>query len=121
SYPDPYSKDLGDLWIGGSPRYADIPMPKVAMNAASDPHDSTAIDVSWSSPGAADVFVVYAVGPDGSFTNWTGRVPAGSAIFHGRPGKAYWFWATVSTDLGWKDANGSQVVRLDSPKHPTGE
>jgi murein DD-endopeptidase MepM/ murein hydrolase activator NlpD len=120
SYPDPYPKDLGDLWIGGSPRYAAIPMPKVAMNAASDPHDSTAIDVSWSSPGGGDVFVVYAVGPDGSFTNWTGRVTAGSAVFHGRPGKAYWFWATVTTDLGWKDANGSQVVRLDSPKHPTG-
>src|SRR5439155_1688628 len=24
---DPYSRDLGDLWIGGSPRFASIPMP----------------------------------------------------------------------------------------------
>jgi murein DD-endopeptidase MepM/ murein hydrolase activator NlpD len=112
SFPDPYPKDLGDLWISGSPRYADIPMPKVVINALPSPRDPTAIDVSWSSPGGGNTFVVYVVGPDGVFRNWSGRVGAGSALFHGRPGKTYWFWATVTTDLGWKDANGSQVVRL---------
>ena len=114
SYPDPYPKDLGSLWIGGSPRYANIPMPKVATNAVPDARDPTAIHVSWSSPGGGNVFLVYVVGPDGTFTSWTGKVPAGSAVFHGKPGKSYWFWASVTTDLGWKDANGSQVVKLDS-------
>ena len=101
-------------WIGGSPRYANIPMPKVATNAVPDARDPTAIHVSWSSPGGGNVFLVYVVGPDGTFTSWTGKVPAGSAVFHGKPGKSYWFWASVTTDLGWKDANGSQVVKLDS-------
>ena len=114
SYPDPYPKDLGDLWLGGSPRYAGIPTPKVTISAAPSLADPTAIDVSWSSPGAGNSFVVYIVGPDGIFKSWTGTVRAGSAVFHGRPGKSYWFWASVTTDLGWKDANGSQVVRLES-------
>jgi murein DD-endopeptidase MepM/ murein hydrolase activator NlpD len=118
SYPDPYPKDLGDLWLGGSPRYADIPMPKVTVSAASRPSDPTAIDVSWSSPGGGNIFTVYVIGPDGTFTAWKGRVAAGSAVFHGRPGKAYWFWASVTTNLGWKDANGSPVVRLESVLGP---
>jgi murein DD-endopeptidase MepM/ murein hydrolase activator NlpD len=114
SYPDPYPKDLGDLWLDGSPRYADIPMPKVIVSAALSPSDPKAIDVSWSSPGGGDIFTVYVVGPDGAMKNWKGGVPAGSSVFNGRPGKTYWFWATVTTDLGWKDANGSPVVRLQS-------
>ena len=114
SYADPYPKDLGDMWLGGSPRYADIPMPNVTVNAAPSRRDPVAIDVSWSSPGGGNVFTVYAVGPDGRFKTWLGRTPAGSAVFHGIRGKSYWFWASVTTDLGWKDANGSQVVRLES-------
>jgi murein DD-endopeptidase MepM/ murein hydrolase activator NlpD len=112
SYPDPYLKDLGDLWLGGSPRYANIPMPKVAVRAEVSASDPKAIDVSWSSPGGGDVFVVYVIGPDGVFRSWTGSVPAGSAVFHGLAGKTYWFWATVTTDLGWKDANSSPLVQL---------
>ncbi len=114
SFPDPYPKDLGDLWLGGSPRFADVPMPKVVINARQSPADPKAIDVSWSSPGRGDVFVVYVVGPVGILKKWTGPVAAGSAVYHGLPGKTYWFWASVTTDLGWKDANGSQVVRLQS-------
>jgi murein DD-endopeptidase MepM/ murein hydrolase activator NlpD len=112
SYPDPYPKDLGDLWLGGSPRYANIPMPKVTISADPSPQDPTAINVSWSSPGGGNVYAVYVVGPDVSFKTWKARVPAGSAVFRGLPGKTYWFWASVTTDLGWKDANGSQVVHI---------
>jgi murein DD-endopeptidase MepM/ murein hydrolase activator NlpD len=112
SYPDPYPKDMGDLWLGGSPRYADIPLPKVAIKAAASLKDPRAIDVSWSSPGDGDIFVVYAIGPDGVLKNWTGRTSAGSSVFHGLPGKTYWFWATVTTDLGWTDANSSRLVKL---------
>jgi murein DD-endopeptidase MepM/ murein hydrolase activator NlpD len=114
SYPDPYAKDLGDLWLGGSPRFASIPMPKVAVNATVAASDPAAIHVSWSSPGVGDVFAVYVVGPDGTFKTWKGRVAAGSAVFRGLPGDTYWFWATVTTDLGWKDASGSPVVQLQS-------
>jgi hypothetical protein len=79
--------------------------------------DPKAIDVSWSSPGGGDTFVIYAIGPDGIFKSWTGKVSAGKAVFHGQAGRYYWFWASVTTDLGWKDANGSQVVWLASDHH----
>jgi murein DD-endopeptidase MepM/ murein hydrolase activator NlpD len=114
SYADPYPKDVGDLWLTGSPRYANVPMPKVAITAVVSKRDPKAIDVSWSSPGGADTFVIYAIGPDGIFKSWTGKVSAGKAVFHGQPGQYYWFWASVTTDLGWKDANGSQVIWLAS-------
>jgi murein DD-endopeptidase MepM/ murein hydrolase activator NlpD len=115
---DPYSKDVGDLWIGGSPRYASIPMPKLAITAAADAVDHKAVDVSWSSPGGGNVFNVYMVGVDGILRSWKPGVGAGHATFHGKAGGTYWFWATVTTDLGWKDAGGSQVIRLQSPKGP---
>jgi murein DD-endopeptidase MepM/ murein hydrolase activator NlpD len=117
SYPDPYPKDQGDLWLGGSPRYADIPMPKVAVSAVASLRDPTAINVSWSSPGVGKVFAVYVVGPDGVLRNWQRSAPAGSAVYRGKPGKSYWFWASVTTDLGWTDANGSPVVRLESTQN----
>jgi murein DD-endopeptidase MepM/ murein hydrolase activator NlpD len=112
SYPDPYSKDVGDLWLTGSPRYANVPLPKVTITAVASKRDPKAIDVSWSSPGGGDTFVVYAIAPDGAFKKWAGNVAAGKAVFHGQPGAYYWFWASVTTDLGWKDANGSSVVWL---------
>ncbi|HEY8815990.1 MAG TPA: M23 family metallopeptidase [Candidatus Dormibacteraeota bacterium] len=112
SYPDPYSKDIGDLWLTGSPRYANIPMPKVTITAVASKRDPKAITVSWSSPGGGDQFAVYAVGLDGAFKKWAGNAGAGKAVFHGQPGAYYWFWASVTTDLGWKDANGSSVVWL---------
>ncbi len=114
SFPDPYPKDLGDLWLGGSPRFASIPLPKVSITAVHSATDPKAIVVRWSSPGGGNIFNVYVVGPDGALRSWGGRVAAGSAVYQGLPGKTYWFWATVTTDLGWKDANSSQLVRLNS-------
>jgi murein DD-endopeptidase MepM/ murein hydrolase activator NlpD len=111
--PDPYSKDLGDLWLSGSPRFANIPVPKVSINAVLSSKNPNAIDVSWSSPGAGNVFAVSVVGSDGTFQSWKPRVGTGSAVFTGVRGKTYWFWASVTTDLGWKDANGSQLVHLE--------
>jgi len=113
--PDPYSWDVGDLWLGGSPRYADIPMPKVSVTSVPDPTDPTAIDVSWSSPGDGNVFTVDVVQRNGHMKPFSDRVGAGSAVFHGTPGQVYWFWVSVTTNLGWKDANGSQPIRLPVP------
>jgi murein DD-endopeptidase MepM/ murein hydrolase activator NlpD len=114
SFPDPYPKDLGDLWLGGSPRFADIPLPKVSITAVHSSKDPKAIDVRWSSPGGGNAFNVYVVGPDGVLRSWTGRTAAGTAVYHGLPGRTYWFWATVTTELGWTDANSSQLVRIDT-------
>ncbi|TAN33966.1 M23 family metallopeptidase [bacterium] len=117
SFPDPYPHDLGDLWIGGSPRYAGIPMPHVSVSAAPELADPTAIDVSWSSPGEGDAFTVDAVDQDGRMTRWMGGAGAGSAVFHGRPGQSYWFWVAVTTDLGWSDANGSVAISVPHLNH----
>ena len=115
--PDPYSKDVGDLWISGSPRYAQVALPRVSVNATLDPDDPKAIDVSWSSPGDGNVYRISLVKPDGSMVDWLGPRGAGSAKFRGRPGQTFWFWVTVKTSLGWTDANSSPSIQLPSPLH----
>ncbi|MHB8588033.1 MAG: M23 family metallopeptidase [Candidatus Dormibacteraceae bacterium] len=121
SYPDPWSKDVGDLWLTGSPRFANVAMPSVTVNAAAATDDPTAIDVSWSSPGSGNRYNVYAVLQDGSMTLWSGNTGAGSGVFHGRHGQSYWFWASVTTGLGWTDAGGSPVVAVPVVNHGEAE
>ncbi len=115
--PDPYSKDLGDLWISGSPRYAPVPLPSVTVTAVAHPDDPDVFDVSWSSPGTAPRFNVFYVTQDGSRRLWGSPVGNGSATFAGRPGQSYWFWAEVTTDLGWTSAGGSPVVATPHLNH----
>jgi murein DD-endopeptidase MepM/ murein hydrolase activator NlpD len=112
SSPDPYSKDLGDLWLTGSPRFADIALPHVRVNAVVEARDPTAIDVSWSSPGERNIFAISYVQQDGTLIQWIPVSGAGSAVLRGWHGESYWFWASVTTDLGWTDANSSMVVQL---------
>jgi murein DD-endopeptidase MepM/ murein hydrolase activator NlpD len=117
SYPDPYTWDQGDLWLTGSPRFAGITLPSVTVNAVPDPDDPTAIDVSWSSPGSGNRYNVYSVSQDGTMKLWSSNVGAGSAVFHGNHGQSYWFWASVTTGLGWTDASGSPVVAVPAINH----
>ena len=117
SYPDPYAKDIGNLWLTGSPRYAGIAMPSVNVSAAAQAADPTAIDVSWSSPGSGNSYNVYVVYQDGSMKLWKGSAGAGSGVFQGKAGHSYWFWSSVTTGLGWSDANGSPLVMLPVLNH----
>ena len=112
SYPDPYSKDLGDLWLTGSPRFAGVALPHVSVGAAYEVDSPTTIDVAWSSPGGGTRFTVYVVTQDGNMKSWTGSRGDGHATFHGGHGATYWFWVSVSTSLGWTDAAGSPVVQV---------
>ncbi len=114
SYPDPWSWDRGDLWLTGSPRYADVPLPAVSVTATQDASDLNSIDVSWSSPGDGNRFQVDVVQQDGRMKPWLSGVGAGAAVFHGRADQSYWFWASVTTDLGWTDGAGS--VSLKTPR-----
>jgi hypothetical protein len=111
---DPYAKDLGDLWLTGSPRYAPIAMPKVTVTAEANLDNPSGIDVHWSSPGAGGTKInVYAVDQaGGSMTGWAETRGDGGGVFQGRPGHTYWFWASVVTGLGWRDGGGSQVVAI---------
>jgi murein DD-endopeptidase MepM/ murein hydrolase activator NlpD len=117
SYPDPWTRDVGDLWLTGSPRFASIPLPYVTVGAALQPDDPTAINVSWSSPGNGNTFKVYVVFQDGTMRLWNGNTGAGSAVFHGRHGQSYWFWASVTTNLGWTDAGGSPLAAVPVANH----
>ena len=114
SYADPYSWDQGDLWLGGSPRFASLQLPSVTMSATPETDDPTAIDVWWASPGTMS-FTVYVITQDGRRTAWRTTRGNGSATFHGKRGQTYWFWANATSDLGWSDAAGSDVVRVARP------
>jgi murein DD-endopeptidase MepM/ murein hydrolase activator NlpD len=117
SYPDPWPKDAGDLWLSGSPRFADVSLPHVAVSAVGDADNPNVIDVAWSSPGAGTHFTVSAVTKGGISHSWSGSYGDGHATFTGRPGETYWFWATVTTSLGWWDGGGSPVVTIPHKNH----
>ena len=114
---DPWSRDLGDLWLGGSPRFAPVPMPRVTVTAVPDLADPSLIHVTWSSPGVGDHFDVYYVGQDGTMRTWATGQAAGTGEFYGRPSQSYWFWVSVTTNLGWTDANASPTVTLTAANH----
>jgi len=113
---DPYARDLGDLWLGGSPRYAGITMPAVTVNATSSPDDPATINVSWWSPGTMR-FTVYLVTQDGVRKVWRSNQVSASATFRGKPGQAYWFWATATSALGWTGGGGSVPVQVPHLNH----
>ncbi|HEY8864425.1 MAG TPA: M23 family metallopeptidase [Candidatus Dormibacteraeota bacterium] len=117
SGPDPWSLDRGDLWLSGSPRFADVPLPSVTVTAQLDGTDPNAIDVSWSSPGDGNRYKVYVVSTTGAMTLWNGNTGPGSAVFHGTRGLSYWFWASVTTGLGWTDASGSPLITVPRGIH----
>src|SRR5260370_36371378 len=77
SYPDPYQSDRGDLWISGSPRFADVPLPAVTVTAQLDTKDVNSVGVSWSSPGAGNSYRVDAGTQDGLMQPWLANVVAG--------------------------------------------
>jgi murein DD-endopeptidase MepM/ murein hydrolase activator NlpD len=117
AYADPYSKDLGDLWLTGSPRFASIALPRVTVRAALRPDDPTTIDVAWSSPGAGDRFNVWVVYATGVMKLLRSNDGAGSMVFTGKHGQGYWFWAAVTTSLGWTDGGGSPPVQVPVVNH----
>jgi len=101
----------------GSPRFAGIAMPHVTVNAAANLDDATAIDVFWSSPGNGNSYNIYVGYQNGTMKLWSVNRGAGSSVFHGHPGEGYWFWASVTTGLGWTDASGSPMVKLPAVNH----
>jgi hypothetical protein len=117
SYPDPYRKNVGDLWLGGSPRFASIAIPKVTVTAASQADDPSAINVSWSSPGDGNRYKVYVGSATGALTLIHANIGPGSMVFRGKNGQSYWFWVSVTTNLGWTDASGSELVAVPRSNH----
>ena len=113
---DPWSRDMGNLWLGGSPRFANVTMPRVNLTATADPSDPATIHVRWSSP-APSRFTVYWVSESGVRHSWHSSLGNNSATFHGTDGHTYWFWATATSGLGWTDGGGSDVIQVPSLNH----
>lgn len=113
---DPYGRDLGDLWLTGSPRFAGITMPSVTINSTSAPDNPASIAVSWWSPGSMR-FNVYLVTQDGTRRLWRSNVGNGSATFVGKAGQSYWFWATATSSLGWTGGGGSIPILVPHLNH----
>jgi murein DD-endopeptidase MepM/ murein hydrolase activator NlpD len=117
SYPDPWgAKDVGNLWIGGSPRFAGDLVPHVSVSATPHGDDPASIDIAWSAQVNAS-FTVYLVNQFGARTAWTSSGGNGGATFHGAPGHDYWFWVSATSDLGWTGGSGSNLVRVGIPGH----
>jgi murein DD-endopeptidase MepM/ murein hydrolase activator NlpD len=116
SYADPWSRDVGNLWLGGSPRFAGDLVPAVTVSATPRADDPSRFDVAWSAQVGAS-FTIYVVNQFGTRTAWTSSSGNGSATFHGAPGHQYWFWASATSNLGWTGGGGSQVVQVPIPGH----
>jgi murein DD-endopeptidase MepM/ murein hydrolase activator NlpD len=114
---DPYSRDRGDLWLTGSPRFANVPLPHVAITAERQAGHPNAITVSWSSPGDGTAFDIRYATQDGTMKQWGAPNGSGSSTFWGDYGQTYWFWASVKTDLGWTDGGGSAVIEIPRLHH----
>ena len=108
-FPDPWPQDIGNLWLGGGPRFAPVPQPRVSITALpADIQDQ--MTVSWTSgaAGSIDIDVVDGVG----VRSWLHSAGAGQAVFQGTPGHSYWFLATLHDPLGWADSAGSGTIVL---------
>ena len=97
---DPWPHDVGNLWLGGAPRYPAVTIPVAAVRAAPEAEDATLIDVTWSAneAGSFDVQVVDDGEPGAT---WLRAVPAGGARFTGQSGHTYAFLVTVHDPLGF--------------------
>lgn len=116
SYADPWTRDVGNLWLGGSPRFAQVQRPSVTVSAVSESDNPANIDVEWRSPGT-NSFTVYVVDQYGRRDVWTTTSGNASATYHGKAGRSYWFWVDAVSDLGWEDAGGSGVIQVPIPGH----
>lgn len=106
---DPWPHDVGNLWLGGAPRYADVALPvaRVSVNAM----DGGQFAVAWNgvSGGVYDVQVIedQRVG-----RAWQAGVGEGGAVFSAQPGHSYWFLVRVRNYLGWTATSASAAVAV---------
>ncbi|HEX6547473.1 MAG TPA: M23 family metallopeptidase [Candidatus Dormibacteraeota bacterium] len=114
SFSDPWPHDAGNLWLGGAPRYPAVDMPAVAVSV--DAAD-TGVEVDWKA-GPGGSYDVQVVEDNQLARSWLSGVGAGSAVFAGAPGHAYWFLVTYRNDLGWTESGSSPVIGLSSDQLP---
>ena len=110
---DPYVRDLGNLWLGGSPRFANVAMPSVNLTATLDQSDPSSIHVRWSGAASAK-FTVYWISDSGVRHSWHSSQGGSSATFAGTAGHTYWFWASATSPLGWTGGGGSDLIEVAS-------
>lgn len=108
---DPWPRDVGDLWLGGAPRFPPVVLPSVRVSVRAVEGDEAGLVVDWRAAGDGhyDVQVVTDGGPGAA---WLADVGPGSATYAARPGHAYWFLVTYRNDLGWSALGASDEVAV---------
>lgn len=108
---DPWPHDVGDLWLGGAPRFPSVPLPAVTVAIKPSEDDGSKFVVDWKAGGAGH-YDVQVVEDNHLGTTWLSDVGPGSATFDAQPGHAYWFIVTYRNDLGWTAAGTSDEVAV---------
>lgn len=97
---DPWPHDVGNLWLGGAPRYPAVTQPVASVQALANPQDASEIDVTWSGNEGAS-YDVQVVDDGAPSVVWLHSVAAGGAHFSGASGHTYAFLVTMRDGLGW--------------------
>lgn len=117
SEPDPWPRDVGNLWQGGAPRFPPVTLPAVtvAVRALEDERSHFLVDWRAAGSGHYDVQVVV---DDRPSAPWLSDVGPGAATFAAEPGHAYWFLVVYRNDLGWSTVGASDPVAVAGPLLP---
>ena len=110
---DPWAYDAGDLWLGGSPRFAAVYQPNLAAAAE---WEGSAPRVSWSGAGPGAAYDVMVSVDGGALQPWLAGVGAGAASYPAVAGRSYWFFVQARNGLGWQAS--AMTGAVDGPPMP---
>jgi len=107
---DPWSGDVGNLWLNGAARSPAIDLPKVTASAQAG--DGSGIQLTWSSPGPGVSYTVTQYVDDGLGSDLLAGTTDTSATVPAQAGHSYWYAVTASTSLGESDTGTTLPVTI---------
>ncbi len=116
--PDPWSHDVGNLWVGGAARSPALLTPRVAASVEAAADGGTDLLVRWTSPGAGLTFDVTQFTDDGAGVRLLSGSAATSVGVRGALGHQYWFLVRATSALGHTDAAATPAVALRKETAP---
>lgn len=107
---DPWNHDIGNLWLGGAPRFPAVTLPAVTV-AVRPLDDASHFVVDWKAAGAGR-YDVQVVEDERLGSTWLSDVGPGAETFTAQPGHSYFFIVTYKNDLGWSTMGASDEVAV---------